>query len=34
MSKKVENLLKKSLYVHKEVFDDEKNSALYRWNNK
>ena len=34
MSKKVENILKKSLYVHKEVFDDEKNSALYRWNNK
>ena len=30
MSKKVENILRKTLYVHKEIFDDEKNGALYR----
>ncbi len=34
MSKKLDSILKKSLYVHKEIMDDEKNSALYRWNNK
>lgn len=34
MSKKVENILRKTLYVHKEILDDEKNGALYRWNNK
>ena len=34
MENKLKNILQKSLYVHKEVMDDEKNGALYRWNNK
>lgn len=34
MNKELEQLLKNSLYVHKEVFDDECNSASHRWLNK
>ena len=34
MENNLKNMLKKSLYVHKEIMDDEKNGALYRWNNK
>ncbi len=34
MENNLKNILKKSLYVHKEIMDDEKNGALYRWNNK
>ena len=34
MENKLKNLLNKSLYVHKEILDDEENGALYRWNHK
>ena len=34
MQNNLKNMLQKSLYVHKEIMDDEKNGALYRWNNK
>ena len=34
MTKDLNKILKSSLYAHKEIFDDEKNGAQYRWQNK